>query len=227
MEPYAHLKTAQELLVGVRGEFKGGYYDAAAAEVPRGAPEGQQLFPAPLQPRRLATWAGPSPWRSVVQAATACLAAPSSSRGDGAMASAPERRAYRASPHRRRRGRPTSTNPGGPRAGPGDRPGEQGLAARARRTAERRGRHGRRAPGRPARCSLRLTEAELYGRVEEAAICRDAPPAPPPEPPAGGSSSGIAEELARRRRQHDAAPLRKGYDGHACRRSRGRPRRIW
>ena len=32
MEPYAHLKTAQELREEGNREFKGGYYDAAAAK---------------------------------------------------------------------------------------------------------------------------------------------------------------------------------------------------
>ena len=32
MEPYAHLKTAQELREEGNREFKGGYHDAAAAK---------------------------------------------------------------------------------------------------------------------------------------------------------------------------------------------------
>ena len=100
MEPYAHLKTAQELREEGNREFKGGRYDAAAATCYRAAlREGQQLGPAPLQPRALLREAGEV--SLCVQAATACLAAPSCDAATARKALLQGSRAYRASPHRR------------------------------------------------------------------------------------------------------------------------------
>ena len=99
MEPYAHLKTAQELREEGNREFKGGYYDAAAAKY-RAALRKDNNW-ALLHCNLALCFAKQEKWEECVQAATACLAAPSCDAATARKALLHRSRAYRASPHRR------------------------------------------------------------------------------------------------------------------------------
>ena len=210
MEPYAHLKTAQELREEGNREFKGGYYDAAAAKY-RAALRKDNNW-ALLHCNLALCFAKQEKWEECVQAATACLAAPSCDAATARKALLHRSRAYRASPHRRAEADLDHARADLERALETD-PANKVLRRELAGLLNGEAVTDAALPDAPA-LQLSLTEAELYGR-DEAARRRDAPPAPPPEPPAEWVQQRLADALARRRAEHDAAPLRKGYDGHA------------
>ena len=194
MEPYAHLKTAQELREEGNREFKGGYYDAAAAKY-RAALRKDNNW-ALLHCNLALCFAKQEKWEECVQAATACLAAPSCDAATARKALLHRSRAYRASPHRRAEADLDHARADLERALETD-PANKVLRRELAGLLNGEAVTDAALPDAPA-LQLSLTEAELYGR-DEAARRRDAPPAPPPEPPAAA-----AARLAR------AAPARIG-----------------
>ena len=218
MEPYAHLKTAQELREEGNREFKGGYYDAAAAKY-RAALRKDNNW-ALLHCNLALCFAKQEKWEECVQAATACLAAPSCDAATARKALLHRSRAYRASPHRRAEADLDHARADLERALETD-PANKVLRRELAGLLNGEAITDAALPDAPA-LQLSLTEAELYGR-DEAARRRDAPPAPPRSRPRSGSSSGWPT-AARRRAEHE--PRRCGRATTATRRrSRGRPRR--
>ena len=210
MEPYAHLKTAQELREEGNREFKGGYYDAAAAKY-RAALRKDNNW-ALLHCNLALCFAKQEKWEECVQAATACLAAPSCDAATARKALLHRSRAYRASPHRRAEADLDHARADLERALETD-PANKVLRRELAGLLNGEAVTDAALPDAPA-LQLSLTEAELgrpgRGRAAPRRAARAAPGAA-----RGVGPAAAGRRAARRRAEHDAAPLRKGYDGHA------------
>ena len=210
MEAYAHLKTAQELREEGNREFKGGYYDAAAAKY-RAALKKDNNW-ALLHCNLALCFAKQEKWEECIQAATACLEAPSCDAATTRKALLHRSRAYRASPHRRSEADFDHARADIERALATD-PLNKILKRELAGLLNGEGISDAALPDAPA-LSLSLKKAELYG-TDEADARRDAKPILPPAPPEAWVQQRLADALARRRAERDDAPLKKGYDGHA------------
>ena len=164
MEPYAHLKTAQELREEGNREFKGGYYDAAAAKY-RAALRKDNNW-ALLHCNLALCFAKQEKWEECVQAATACLAAPSCDAATARKALLHRSRAYRASPHRRAEADLDHARADLERALETD-PANKVLRRELAGLLNGEAVTDAALPDAPA-LQLSLTEAELYGRDEAA-----------------------------------------------------------